>query len=373
MASISPDQTSPLTDEQWEQIQSEAYEEMNGKESEPKAQEEPKAEEKPEDKKEAPKAEVEPEEKPEESPEDVPPEQSKEPGETPPPENQPEKSPEELKAQEEEEVKQYALKHGMTEDDAKEDLSKSKALLSKYKSPLEMAKAHRILESEYHKLKAKADEPQDPMQKMAQNPVTEVKTWVEANREKLVEDYRKNFPEKSEMMSEGAILEELSERLLDRYQVWAKEQEIQTSQKAMSKRSELLESLSKEDREFIVDIKAVLNGTPDNQVVSDDFSMKDIVRWAKGGKYDDAIKKAREEGYKAGREEKRIIGEKSAPKEPNGSQAPAKSRTLPWAGTTRQKERALSMFDGLNVSDEEKFAMYNETYAEDLKSDPLFV
>jgi hypothetical protein len=272
-----------------------------------------------------------------------------------------------------EDVKAYALKYDLSEDQAKIDIKKNRETLDWYKSPENMARSHRNLQSEYDRLKEKVDrfEKEVPKQQLPSDPEKAIRVYVEKNSEKIIEAFKQNFPAKSELMSDEAILEEVADKQMQKFEIWREKQGIETGKKAADAREELLNGVPEKDREFLPDIKAGLKQTPDSAILEEGFDLKDIIRWAKGGKFDEAVTKAREEGLKAGREEKKILGEKLPPKPKGTGGKTGSSQTVSL--TDDQKESALEKFDISGISDEEKFKMFKETYAKDLAKNPKYV
>lgn len=361
-----------LSDDQFNNIAEEAMREMEEERGSGKA----KKQEEIIDEEIVEEAEEEQEEpKEEENKEEVKEEKKEEPAKE---ENKEEKPKEEaVKSQEidEKTINDYALKHDLTIEEAKEDLAKNKALLSRFKTPEEMARAMRIIQSERDKLAAEREKvaKEQPKERAIVSRETfkaELSEHIETNRDKILENYRKHFPAKYEVLTEEAILEEVSDKIMTAWEQHVQKLEIEKKSQAASKREEVLASIQKEEPNFYADVKAVINKTDDNQILSEGFDVKDIVRWAKGGRYAEDVKAAEERGYRRGKEEAKVIGEvvqtpsKSAP-----ASKPVQSVKL----NDEQKERALQMFEGLQMTDEDKFKSYYDMYSEKLKKDPNYL
>ena len=265
---------------------------------------------------------------------------------------------------EEEEYRNFALKEGLTLADAKEELGKIKNIVEKYKNdPKELAKALRHTQSGYDKLRVEKDSLKEEVEVIKSRPVApvsadvEVRSFVEQNRDKIIENYRKSYPAKTREMEDDVILEEVFDKTLTGYTNWKQAQQGEFKKQASQRREELLNSLSSEDKRFLPDIKVVIDKTSDTHLLSKSFHIEDIVYWAKGQTYDKEVKLAEERGYKRGLEQPRIIAE--LPKKENKSttvkSADNKQQT---ALTNYQKERALEMYEGTTLTEDEKFSEY---------------
>lgn len=373
---IDPNQTD-LTEEQLAAIEQEANEEYDGVGDEQEdSQEEEKGKNQGEDDAEKKEIEDESEEKPEHEPEEK---ESKEEGGSEdktedksgdkPEEKQEDKKKSEPTA---DEVKAYALKHEISEADAKKEIQKNRDTLAFYKDPESLARSHRKLQSEFDSLKAKVDKGDKPeAPKLTGDPNQAIRTHVDKNREQIVEKFRQKYPAKSELMTDEAIVEEVIDRAEQNYNVWREKRSIEITKEAADKRDVLISGLNETDKEFIADIKAALKETHDSIILDPEFTLSDIVRWAKGGKFDDRVKTAYDEGYRKGKEEAQILGERVPPK-PKGTGAKTGSAEVVNLNDD-QKERALEMFDIPGLPDEEKFKMYKDTFKKDLQKNPRFV
>ena len=252
-------------------------------------------------------------------------------------------------------VNEWAIKNGMTTEEAKEDLAKTKAIIEKYKSPEEIAKALRSTQSAYDKLRTEAkQEKEAEVFKPSANPKLEVMTFVDANKDKLIENYRNNYPARTRDMEDDAILEEVSDKLLGEFNNWQSSQVKVVQQQAAQKREQLLAGLSEGARRFLPDIKAVLDKTADHVLISKGFNLQDIERWAKGSKYDADIKDAEERGYKRAMEQSRIVG--VVPTASVASKPKVASTGISLG--EYDKRRAKEMFGTTNMTEDEMYKEY---------------
>lgn len=269
-----------------------------------------------------------------------------------------EKKEETVKAEDDDKiVQEWAIKHGLTLEEAKEDLAKTKSVVEKYKTPEEMARTLRHLQSEHDKLKNAAEQkPEvDPYQVSA-NPRLEVYQFVHANQDKLIEEFRNAYPAKSRDMEDDAVLEEVSERLLVGYSQHNEQKKAKMSSDARARREQLLSSINEADRRFLPDVKAVLDKTDDRSIVSKHFNLNDVLHWAKGQQFDKMVKEAEERGYKRGKEEAKILGVIPS-NSPKGGTTPVKKGVVL---SEYEKRMAREMFATTSYSDDEKYDAYIE-------------
>lgn len=267
-------------------------------------------------------------------------------------------------------ISAYALKKNMTTAEAREAIERNRAIISKYGTPEELAEAYRNTQSAYDKIKAEKgvkDTDENNAQAANQafaNPRAYVENVVHSNPDnaaKLIAEHRQLFPNKTQDMSDDAVLEDVIDRAATRIEGQAREFSIKLKQDAGSKRDEYLATISESERHLLPDIKAVLSKLPDHQVVAASFNFKHLIQYARGSdeNYNKAIKAAEERGRKSV-EKPQIAGEiKRAP-----AQVKAKSKqgnVESTSGMTAyEKERANLMFANAYATDEERYAAYVE-------------
>jgi hypothetical protein len=260
-------------------------------------------------------------------------------------------------------VSQWAVKHNLTVEQAKEDLDKTKSIVEKYKSPEEMARALRQIQSERDILKNETSRQAQPVVPPAvqQDPRIEINQYVANNAENIINQYKQRFPNKSAILTDEAILEEVAEKHYEGYQSWANQQRQVVKDNASMKRNEVLNNLSQDDKAYMAEIKPVLMEMADGQILAKDFSVKELISWAKGKNIDRLLKEAEERGYKRAKSEgTKILGQMPT------STVETKTNIKKPSGTTAslsayEKERALEMYDGTTMTEEEKYQAFAET------------
>lgn len=272
---------------------------------------------------------------------------------------------------EEEVVRDHALKHNLTIEEAKDDITKTKAIVEKYKNdPVELARALRHTQSGYDQLKAKEGKPQVIIQK---DPAAEIREYAEKNKEAIIKNFRAKFPAKSENMTDEVIIEEAAANAEKDYEAWVKSEKEKVTKLATDKREQLLLAIPEGDKRFIPDVKALLARTPDHEVAHESFDIKDLVYYARGSYYTpERVKSLEDAAFKRGKEDPKILGAKD--QGGSGGSAPSKSKGIVTGLNGDQKFRALEMFpaeDG--YSEEQAYKAFQDTFKEELKKDKNYL
>ncbi len=282
-----------------------------------------------------------------------------------------EEKPAEEKPITDDEVNAYALKHSVTHAEAKEEIQADRAVLKNYKTPEEMARAVRFSRSEADKLKSQIEKKQaQPVfvpltdeQFLAQS-----KNHLAKDQEKIVNKFRQQYPAKSELMTDEAIMEEVVDRSLVDYKSWAEKKSTEVIHTAKNKREKLLADIADDDRKYVPAVKAILDSTDPRQILHEGFDIEDLLRHARGDKksYMAAIKEAEERGAKREREGKVILGVKTT------SDGKGTVKVKSTSGlNAKQMAQAESQFR--NETPEVAHKYFKEIYEDDLKENPSFV
>lgn len=257
-------------------------------------------------------------------------------------------------------IAEYAKNSGLSVDDAKEEVTKLRAISAKYgNDPVKIAKAYREVQSAYDKQKVTASSNVNPaVAAIVANPRSYVIGEVKKNAEKLVAEFRSENPARTRDMDDEQVTEEIVERgtLAIKHQI--RDYEIQLKKDASNKRDEFIKGIPEADRRYLPEIKPVLEQLPDYQVISNTFRFEDLVSWAKGKSVDRLIKEAEEKVHKQYEtKDRKIVGEISkSPQTTKVKQSQEQSRAT---GMSKyQKDQALQMFASANMSDDEKFEAY---------------
>jgi len=266
-------------------------------------------------------------------------------------------------------INNYAQKHKVTYAQAKEDLEQSKAILDKYKDPLELARAHREQQREYDRLKNEAKKPveQTPQLLSDAELKAELDAYANQNADKIVAKYRQDFPKRTDSMDDEAILEWAKDDAAKNYRMNASRVIEGIKTQASSRRAELLSSIPKEDERFAHDVELILGATPDRVIINPNFGFKDVLDNVRGQRYHSDVKSAYERGLKEGREQPKILGVNSS-----SSSTPKRPASLGKASLSQsQKNAAYDQFPDSTPAKAEE--MWVEVYAEDLKKNPNYL
>jgi hypothetical protein len=278
------------------------------------------------------------------------------------------------KKTEDEAIKVFADKHKLPIDKAREELDHITKIKEKYKDDdRELPLAYLNIQRQNTKLsddlkRVQEAAPIKSIEKLSDEDI--VAEFVDGGkitekgksipRERVLELYRLKHPKQTDNQEDDVVASMLAKDIRQGL-VMQRTTQIQDSKiKAKDKRAEIISSIEEKDKEFSDIVKEVVNNHSDEAILSDSFSVQDVIRWAKGEKYDDLvskhtdeIKKAHDEGFRKGKENAKILGTKETvtPKE---SSKGSKTVTL----TEAQKKEALDMFDLPSMTDDEKYESY---------------
>lgn len=285
----------------------------------------------------------------------------------------------EKKKQEETVLTAFAKERNISIDEARKELEHVGKISEKYAGDVKkLAEAYLHIQRAYTKSQDELKKLQDAAPIKSIENISDddiIKNVIDAGtikvkgksltREEIVQAYKDSHQKQTENVNDDAVLYMVANEIRQNVIGKRKEGLAEVKTKAEKKRTELINSIPEADKEFIEEVKAVLDNHADEAVMSESFSLTDIINWAKGKRYDgvtkkaqDDIKKAYDDGYKKGKEEAKILGTRGAipPKAPGSSK--------PVTLTEAQKKEALDMFRSLDVSDEDKFKLYVDTVPE---------
>ena len=271
------------------------------------------------------------------------------------------------KAAFDENVKAYAKKKEISEDDARKTLESADKLLKEtFKDDAkELARTHLHLQRLYDKT---LQEYKNLRDMPAQQPLTidgilksidagHIKSQGKpADRAMIVEIHREANPDITEGMEDDTVLKLAAKEIMTRIEQSNETSQVRFSADAKEKKIQLLKSISDTDKKFAPDIEAVVNKMSDYQIMATQ-SLADTILWAKGKSYDQdvtqATKDAEERGFRRGQASRRVktgpIGTGGLPKGKAG--VPALS--------SKQQEEAWKMFPQAK-DDKDAFSMYSD-------------
>jgi hypothetical protein len=269
----------------------------------------------------------------------------------------------------------YAVKHNISVEDAKKEFESIGKIEEKYgKDPKQLAQAYLHLQKSLAKKDEEIKSVQESVRRASMptvdyylqlvdsGKVINPKTKQPTTRDELVAAYREHEPEITDNMDDDAVARLASKSIVNKFQETVEKQGIEISSKAKEKRVTLLNSIPEADRKYVAEeIKPLLDKYPDNQIMSDAFSIQDVLYWVKGKHIDDIIKETDEKAYNRGLSEAKILARKSDnPKGNQGNGGPGKKSSLL---TDAQKSEAEDMYTSALDAGTSKDTVY-EWYAE---------
>lgn len=266
------------------------------------------------------------------------------------------KSEEESAKEFEKQVNLYAEENSIGEAQARAELEHIGKIQEKYsKEPAKLAKAVLYLQRAFTKTQETLKQIQETPQE-GELVFKGKKLSKEESKEKLVEMYREAYPQITEDLDDDKVYHLAFNEYKREYALFLDRQKKTTTEKASAKRQEVLNGLKEEDKPFLNDIKLILEKTEDSELLSEGFDPTDYLFWARGRNFHKILKEREDAAYKRGLEQKKILGVKPAGEEPKGATPKSKSSGL----TEQDKERALAMYESLQITDKEKFDMYRD-------------
>ena len=276
---------------------------------------------------------------------------------------------------EDEAVKAFADKHKLPIDKAREELEHIVKIKEKYKDDdRELPLAYLNIQRQNTKLSEDLKKIQEaaPIKSIERATDEDIlKEIVDAGkitikgkpatRAQIIESYRLTHPN-MENVDDDAIQSMVANQIRQgiMHQKSTQIQEIKLQ--AKDKRVEILNSIEEKDKAFAEIVKGVVDNTSDEALLSPSFSVQDVIRWAKGEKYDelvskqaDEVKKAHDEGFRKGKENAKILGIKTSETPAEGKKG-SKVVTL----SESEKDEARQMFDVPSMTEEEKYRDFLE-------------
>lgn len=225
-----------------------------------------------------------------------------------------------------ERVEKLAREEGITIDEVRENEIKDRSIADRHgKDPFKLARALRKEQSEYGKIKGETEQLRDykARTEAAQARFSEQRFDAQTNhdREEIVSQYRKNFPENSDELSDDAVFERGRGIIKEALKRNEQERFEKAKSEATKKRTELIKSIPEEFKDYIPEVKDMLSECSDDQILDRGFSVDYLATYARGRKFtSDYIKSIEESAYKRGAEQSKMI-----PKVPNGKPTSQKS------------------------------------------------
>lgn len=268
----------------------------------------------------------------------------------------------------EDEAKLYAAAEKITVEEAREALKAEQNIITKYGAePKKLARAYHHSQREYKRLESSVKaEREAAANVLTENEIVmgDKKLTFDEAKPAMIAAYRERFPEKMADLSDDQVFETAKKEYREKVKEVTAAHKAQIKTEADSKRAKILLGLPESTKPYQDLIKEVLGQAPDHRVVQDDYDPEDLIHWARGQHFTpDRIKELEDAAFKRGQEKAKILGEK-------GGGSPERGGGAPGAGagdsnaeigllTQEQKDRALNMFESIQVwDDKRKFVEY---------------
>lgn len=257
-------------------------------------------------------------------------------------------------------IETIAKEENITVDQVTENEKKDQEIVDRHQGDsMKIARAVRTQQSAFAKLENDHETLKTSVEKQ-ERIINEEEFNAQCNdkREDIITKYKASYPEQGEQDDE--VLFERGKSLLrtkwDDARAFEKKA---VSDQAKDKRKELAEGLPEDvKKEFLTDIQESLEKLTDQQVLSKKFNVEYIVQLARGQKYTpEYIKKIEEDGYRRGKEQRKIVRNVKSPNSPPPSE---KNKAITTSLTQEQKDRALDMYMGTNMTEQQKYDEYEK-------------
>lgn len=266
------------------------------------------------------------------------------------------------------EIAEYAEANGLDDVDAREIVEGVHGIVKKYGSDnKKIAFAYRNLQSHTSKVdeenRAIKQEVEYLNQKMSETslfPKTvlfEGKEYsVDQFQEMAIDAYRKEYQDKTEDLEDSEVWKMAYQDIDKNMETLRAERQRETTKQASKKRVEHISTLTASHQRFLPDVKPMLDKMSDIQILNPKFTLDDLILLAKGKHYDVDMKKAKEQEYKKGTEQAKILGEKKSVSKGSSIKTKTKRLTL----SDDELTRARNMFGGAGLTDEQIIEYYND-------------
>jgi len=266
-------------------------------------------------------------------------------------------------------VKAYAAKKEIPEDEARKTLESADKLLGEtFKGDAkELARTHihlqRVFDKTQQELRNIKDAPPRPALtiegtiKAIENGLVKVEGKSVKSAE-VIETHRELNPEITKDMDDETVLKLVAKEMMAAIEYNQKSDKVKFSADAKDRRTQLLNTLKDTDKKFTPDIEAVVSKMSDYQIMGTQ-SLTDTILWAKGKNYDQdiaqAAKDAEERGFRRGQANRKV---KTGPV--GTGKTPVKTG-IPSLSQAAQAE-AWQMFPQAK-DDKEAFSLYADVQA----------
>ena len=213
-------------------------------------------------------------------------------------------------------IEDIAKEEGITVDEVKEGETKDKAIIERLGGDInKVAKSLRSENSAYGKLKVEHEELSTFKKNVeiarAKFSEEQIDATLADKRDEVIKVYLKKFPDQ-ESETDDVVFERAKVRIKEAL----KDKEVEATGKlkveADTARETLIKSIPEEYKEYVPEIKEVLKGNPDSDVVDKEFDVMNLAHWARGKKFTpEHVKSLEDAAYKRGKEQPEIKKKKT--------------------------------------------------------------
>jgi hypothetical protein len=264
------------------------------------------------------------------------------------------------------EIELYAAAEKISVEEAKKVLESEKKILEKYQNePKKLARAYVSSQREYGRLQSRMKAEQEKAATVLHENEVVIhgkKTTFEEAKPTIVDAYRGMYPEKTEALDDDAVLSIAKKEYQEKVKDHLEGIKAKNAEEAKSRRAKIILSIPDSAEPYRESIEEMINNAPDERILQEDYDPTDMISWARGNHYSpEKIKELEDAAFKRGQENAKILGEKKPGAQSGGGGSPAKKETGGEGLSADQKQRALDMWSGVSVwDDERKFKEYIE-------------
>lgn len=266
------------------------------------------------------------------------------------------------------EIEAIAREEKISVQQAKEMIQKDREVAERHKhDPIKLARSLRKFQSEASKSKAEAEENKLKV-KQYELAVSDAQfeAGCEEQKAQIIEAYREDpkFAAKAAELEDDECFERAKEILRVAKNQYVEQEKQKTKTLADEKRKEYLQTIPEDiSKEFYSELEEHVNSCTDMQVLNPKFNMEHIIALYRGKKYTpEYIKQLKDEAYRRGMENRKILGRKVNTPLPSKPQVKAKGDGYVTKLSATEKARARSMFAGLAMSENEMYKEYENKY-----------
>lgn len=246
---------------------------------------------------------------------------------------------------EQDRIAAVAKEEGISTEQVIENEAKDKSIAERHgNDPLKMGRAIRMLQSEHDKIKTETEElrtfRQGVEEAQRKNLDKEFNRVAEEQRDRIVDQYRKSFPDEAEE-SDDTLFERGKAIMRKNMEKNIEKKEAEFKEKADDRRKEILAKLPEEFNEFKKEIKEAVGKCSDADVMDPEFDVMFFANYQRGLKFTPEYVKSLKDAAKKDGEEKPTI--RGPVKKKTGTK-PSPYANLVSQATDVDRKRAVQIY-----------------------------